>query len=128
MLLVDEAHNLVDRGREMYSASLTKAPFLALQRQYKTVNPRLSSAAKAVNAFFIALRKSCGDKGAGEWKEYHAELPELLELFASEAELELLHSSSLITPPAEGKPAACWIRTMRCRGCCVRSRPMMSVT
>ncbi|AIQ32824.1 ATP-dependent helicase [Paenibacillus sp. FSL P4-0081] len=101
VLLVDEAHNLVDRGREMYSASLTKAPFLGLQRQYKTVNPRLSSTAKAVNAFFIALRKSCGDKGAGEWKEYPAELPELLELFASEAELELLHASPLITPPAE---------------------------
>ena len=28
-LLVDEAHNLVDRAREMFSAELTKAPFLA---------------------------------------------------------------------------------------------------
>lgn len=67
------------------------------------MNPRLSSAAKAVNAFFIALRKSCGDKGAGEWTAYPGELPELLELFASEAELELLHSSSLITPAEEGE-------------------------
>ncbi|WP_238651283.1 ATP-dependent DNA helicase [Paenibacillus piscarius] len=103
VLLVDEAHNLVDRGREMYSASLTKAPFLALQRQFKTVNPRLSAAAKAVNAFFIALRKSCGDRKAGEWKAYPAELPELLEQFSAEAEQELLHSSAPLLPPqAEG--------------------------
>ncbi|ETT54292.1 DEAD2 domain-containing protein [Paenibacillus sp. FSL R7-269] len=96
VLLVDEAHNLVDRGREMYSASLTKAPFLALSRTYKTANPRLGTAAKAVNTFFIALRKICGDKGAGEWAAYPEELPELLENFAAEAELELLNPSSLI--------------------------------
>ncbi|WP_246553137.1 helicase C-terminal domain-containing protein [Paenibacillus tritici] len=97
VLLVDEAHNLVDRGREMYSASLTKAPFLALSRTYKAANPGLGSAAKAVNAFFIALRKSCGDKGAGEWAAYPGELPELLENFAAEAEAELLNASSLFS-------------------------------
>ncbi|MHA6534580.1 helicase C-terminal domain-containing protein [Paenibacillus sp. BAC0078] len=102
VLLVDEAHNLVDRGREMYSASLTKAPFLALQRQYKTVNRSLAAAAKAVNAFFIALRKSCGEEGEGHWPDYPAELPQLLETFAAEAELELLSPpSTLIAPDAE---------------------------
>ena len=34
-LLVDEAHNLVDRGREMFSASLNKATFLQLKKDYK---------------------------------------------------------------------------------------------
>lgn len=95
VLLVDEAHNLVDRGREMYSASLRKAPFLALQRQYKAANQRLSAAAKAVNAFFIQLRKNCTEEGAGEWPSYPEELPELLETFAMEAELELLTPSSM---------------------------------
>ncbi|WP_410770438.1 ATP-dependent DNA helicase [Fontibacillus sp. BL9] len=56
-LLVDEAHNLVDRAREMYSAELNKADFLALQRGYKGVNPAVYRAAKAVNGFFIKLRK-----------------------------------------------------------------------
>ncbi|MEC0168889.1 helicase C-terminal domain-containing protein [Paenibacillus graminis] len=101
VLLVDEAHNLVDRGREMFSASLTKAPFLNLQRQYKTVNPALSAAAKAVNAFFIALRKSCNDNGEGQWAEYPGELPQLLEAFAAEAEMELASPSSAIIALAE---------------------------
>ena len=102
VLLVDEAHNLVDRGREMYSASLTKAPFLALQRQYKTANKALSTAAKAVNAFFIALRKSCSEAGEGEWGSYPEELPALLEAFAQEAEIELLSPSLvLLAPPGE---------------------------
>ena len=35
VLLVDEAHNLVDRGREMFSASLNKATFLQLKKDYK---------------------------------------------------------------------------------------------
>ncbi|WP_150270185.1 ATP-dependent DNA helicase [Paenibacillus tepidiphilus] len=100
VLLVDEAHNLVDRGREMYSAALTKAPFLALQRRYKAVNKGLSGAAKAVNGWFIALRKSCGEEGKGEWREYPEELPALLETFALEAEQELLAPSSI---PLEGE-------------------------
>lgn len=101
VLLVDEAHNLVDRGREMYSADLAKAPFLELQRQYKTDNKALSTAAKAVNAFFIALRKSC-EAGEGEWNSYPKELPGLLEHFALEAEQELLSPAPLVlAPPGE---------------------------
>ncbi|MBW4082164.1 ATP-dependent DNA helicase [Paenibacillus sp. S150] len=103
VLLVDEAHNLVDRGREMFSAPLTKAPFLSLQRQYKAVNHRLGAAARAVNAFFIDLRKSIGVAGEGQWPEYPGGLPQLLETFAAEAELELLGPSSpaVLIPPAE---------------------------
>lgn len=99
VLLVDEAHNLVDRGRSMYSAELTKAPFLALQRQFKTVNKALSTAAKDVNAFFIALRKSCSEDGEGQWSTYPEELPGLLEAFSIEAESELLSPSSLLPVP-----------------------------
>lgn len=35
IFLIDEAHNLVDRGREMYSASICKEEFLALRKQIK---------------------------------------------------------------------------------------------
>ena len=34
-LLIDEAHNLVDRAREMFSAQLQKSDFLTLKRAYK---------------------------------------------------------------------------------------------
>ncbi|QJC53961.1 ATP-dependent DNA helicase [Paenibacillus albicereus] len=64
-LLVDEAHNLPDRARAMYSAALEKDPFLALQRERKSSAPALAAAAKAVNAAFIALRKEMDAGGGG---------------------------------------------------------------
>lgn len=97
VLLVDESHNLVERGREMFSASLCKTPFLRLQRQFKGVNPSLSKAAKNVNSFFITLRKSCNDEGQGQWNVFPEDLPPLLEAFALEAEQELLMPSFVMT-------------------------------
>lgn len=57
-LLIDEAHNLVDRGREMFSASLNKRTFLQLQKDYKGAGNLVFEFAKKVNAWFIALKKS----------------------------------------------------------------------
>ena len=57
IFLVDEAHNLVDRGREMYSASLDKEEILALNRLVKGRNPSLSKALMRVNARLLALKK-----------------------------------------------------------------------
>ncbi|WP_274654718.1 ATP-dependent DNA helicase [Paenibacillus humicola] len=62
-LLVDEAHNLVDRARDMYSAELRKADFLALQRASRSVRPDVYRAAKAVNDYFIGLRKEIAAGG-----------------------------------------------------------------
>ncbi|RQW10407.1 ATP-dependent DNA helicase [Paenibacillus rhizophilus] len=100
-LLVDEAHNLVDRGREMFSAGLRKAPFLALKRNYKARNRALSGAAGGVNALFIALRKECGPSGTGKWSMYPEELPGLLEAFVQEAERELLRPSPVLLTEGE---------------------------
>ncbi|MCL6601983.1 MAG: ATP-dependent DNA helicase [Paenibacillus sp.] len=101
VLLIDEAHNLVDRGREMFSASLRKAPFLGLQRQFKGVNQRLSIASKDINSFFISLRKSCDDEGQGQWADSPEALPPLLEAFVAEAEHELLVPSSVMVSPTD---------------------------
>lgn len=60
--LIDEAHNLVDRAREMYSAELEKAMFLELKRRIASEDRAMSRALGAVNEEFIALRKQCGDK------------------------------------------------------------------
>ncbi|WP_310551063.1 helicase C-terminal domain-containing protein [Paenibacillus glufosinatiresistens] len=128
VLLIDEAHNLVDRGREMYSAQLTKAPFLAISRRYRAADRRLAAAAKAVNAFFVQLRKACAaadgeeaaaaggrgsgvpgtgaaEAGGGVWKEPPAELPGLLERFAEAAEAELARAAGRPSP-AGGSPGA----------------------
>ena len=55
-LLIDEAHNLVGRGREMYSASLKKSTFLEIKRMYpeqKTLKQRIT----AVNKQFLRMKK-----------------------------------------------------------------------
>ena len=47
--LVDEAHNLVDRAREMFSAELRKQPFLGLRRTVKGRLKKLYSAAGSLD-------------------------------------------------------------------------------
>lgn len=87
-LLIDEAHNLVDRAREMFSSQLQKSDFLALQRMYKGVNAAVYQAAKAVNAYFIQLRKQAE---GSQWisKAAPEALIALVEAFADQAEKEL---------------------------------------
>ncbi|PYI52511.1 ATP-dependent DNA helicase [Paenibacillus flagellatus] len=91
-VLVDEAHNLVDRGRDMFSAELTKAPFVELKRFAKGRNRTLYEAVKAVNDWLIALRKGQGDERVFTSAEAPAELVGLLETFAEEAGRELARS------------------------------------
>ena len=55
--LIDEAHNLVDRGREMFSAAIFKSSFLKLAKTLKTSRPALSRAATAINKSILDLRK-----------------------------------------------------------------------
>lgn len=42
IFLVDEAHNLVDRAREMYSAALSRKDFDKVYRKLKLVRPKIS--------------------------------------------------------------------------------------
>ncbi|MEH7075703.1 ATP-dependent DNA helicase [Neobacillus drentensis] len=56
-LLVDEAHNLVDRGREMFSSSINKNTFLELKKEFKGINQAIFDAAKKLNAWFLLLKK-----------------------------------------------------------------------
>ncbi|ADU29342.1 ATP-dependent DNA helicase [Evansella cellulosilytica] len=83
-ILVDEAHNLVDRAREMYSATIHKSSFLQLKRDFK--NNRLAAEAKAINDYLLEVKKS------EEYlrKNVDEELVALLETFIMEAELELV--------------------------------------
>lgn len=84
-ILVDEAHNLVDRGREMFSAALNKRTFLQLKRDFKGTNQLIYETANKVNAWFIALRKR---KVENEFvlHELDNSLEELLKQFLEAAE------------------------------------------
>lgn len=59
LFLIDEAHNLVERGRKMYSAELYKEDFLALKRLVKNDNLKLYKRLEECNKKFLALKKEC---------------------------------------------------------------------
>lgn len=61
LFLIDEAHNLVDRGREMYSASLWKEDFLALKRRMKEASPKISRQLDKCNKALLELKRECED-------------------------------------------------------------------
>ena len=61
VFLVDEAHNLVDRAREMYSALLSKSTFLQMRRRLDKQS-RLRKTLSRINTEMLALRKECGEE------------------------------------------------------------------
>lgn len=59
IFLIDEAHNLVDRGREMYSALLTKEDFLALKKTVKDYDKRMYRQLEKCNHDLLELKREC---------------------------------------------------------------------
>ena len=59
IFLIDEAHNLVERGREMYSATLYKEDFLDLRKQVKHLDGKLARRLGDVNKLFLELKREC---------------------------------------------------------------------
>jgi DNA excision repair protein ERCC-2 len=94
VLLVDEAHNLVDRGRDMFSSELEKAPFLDLKREYKVRNKRLFESSKQINDYFIKIRKQANQEKILEFRELLTDLNDLIAEFIEHAEKELLQVDS----------------------------------
>lgn len=61
LFLVDEAHNLVARAREMYSASVYKEDFLEVKRIIKGKSPRLERQLDRCNKLLLSMKRECGD-------------------------------------------------------------------
>ncbi|XCP84327.1 ATP-dependent DNA helicase [Roseburia hominis] len=59
LFLIDEAHNLVERGRQMYSASLIKEDFLAVRRLVKGQDTRLAKRLEECNKQLLELKREC---------------------------------------------------------------------
>jgi DNA excision repair protein ERCC-2 len=55
--LVDEANNLVDRSREMFSAQLWKQSFLDLRKGIKNYLPQVSKGLGKINSQLVRLKK-----------------------------------------------------------------------
>ena len=63
LFLIDEAHNLVDRGREMYSASICLNDVIATRKFVKPYSQKLWKKLGKVKKQMEELRQNCG-----EWK------------------------------------------------------------
>ncbi len=61
IFLIDEAHNLVDRGREMYSAVLMKEDFLALKKVVKEYDGKMYRQLENCNRELLELKRACED-------------------------------------------------------------------
>ena len=61
LFLGDEAHNLVSRAREMYSASVYKEDFLEVKRIIKGKSPRLERQLDRCNKLLLSMKRECGD-------------------------------------------------------------------
>ncbi len=65
LFLVDEAHNLVERARETYSAELYKEDFLRIKRMLQDKEPRTARALGKCNEKLLEMKKSGGDFEVG---------------------------------------------------------------
>lgn len=59
IFLVDEAHNLVDRARDMYSARLEKSAVYGVKKLLGKTHRKLAAALGKTNQEFIELRRRC---------------------------------------------------------------------
>ncbi len=99
-LIVDEAHNLDDRAREMFSAELRKKPFLDIRRSIKNDLPNIYKWMGRINTWLVETRKRCNpmNKALFEKDQPH-ELYPLLRKVAEETESWL--SFNIKTPYRE---------------------------
>lgn len=61
VFLIDEAHNLLERAREMYSAVLYKDNFLEVKRLIKDKSMKLSKLIDQCNSDLLKLRRDCDE-------------------------------------------------------------------
>lgn len=79
LILVDEAHNLVERGREMFSASLCKEHVLATAGKFKGLSPRLEKSLRRLNKVLLDEKHKLAEHREMTGKSY-AVLPSVSSL------------------------------------------------
>ena len=91
--LVDEAHNLVDRGRDMFSSEVFKESYLEIARTSKHIAPAIMKAAQKVNRAFLNYKRRHKNELETHGHITGYEIPEsivsAMQTFCSNAEEEL---------------------------------------
>jgi len=84
IFLVDEAHNLIDRSREMFSAEISKESILSLKNKIKDLEPKIYKCLNKVNSYMVKLRKECASTNnivIDEPKDFYTLLKNTIEAF-----------------------------------------------
>lgn len=63
LFLIDEAHNLVERGRKMYSAQIYKEDVLKIERLVKGENLKLAKQLEECNKLLLQMKRDCEHEG-----------------------------------------------------------------
>ncbi|MDO5517407.1 MAG: helicase C-terminal domain-containing protein [Clostridium sp.] len=95
IVLVDEAHNLVDRSRMMYSARLSKHMIMDCKKIAKGKLSRLHGILNKINSYFIGIRNECDEREV-DWfyeKDSPEDLVKHLNLYIRESEEILLRGN-----------------------------------
>ncbi len=72
IFLVDEAHNMVDRGRDMYSAILYKEDFLTAKNVFKNYDKKIATRLDKANKMMLAYKRECDSyKIISEFNSFH---------------------------------------------------------
>ncbi len=86
ILLIDEAHNLVDRSREMYSAKIAKMDFLKIRRLIKDQKSEAYRTTGDVNGKLLEMKKMLDEDDCAWQEERPEELLPLLRRYLSSLE------------------------------------------
>lgn len=89
-ILIDEAHNLVDRSREMFSAEIYKKPFLQLKKSIRDESPKIAKALNKINRFMLNMKRLCKEKNYYISKEGENEIYGILREFINVSEEYLI--------------------------------------
>jgi DNA excision repair protein ERCC-2 len=101
VFLVDEAHNLVDRARDMFSAQIEKRMLLEKRRPLKEELPKIHKSAGKINSWLLGASKKCIETGGFRAeKEQPSDLYPLLENFLTLTDRWL--ALNIKTPYREG--------------------------
>jgi len=95
VFLIDEAHNLVDRAREMYSATLYKQKFYKLIKAFRGQKLKISKTLNKLNKYFIELGKNCKENGYFIRKDWDKDFYYLLRNFITASEEYLLEHKGI---------------------------------
>lgn len=94
IFLVDEAHNLVDRSREMYSESFFKSEVLNLKKQFTVIDSGIYKALTKINKQLIELKDFSEEKGFYTFNEKPTNLINSLKEFIIKTDLYFGRSSN----------------------------------